>query len=170
MTTLLKRIATWLVVAAVTMGVAAAVVVFAAASRDRGDVLSQEDVSRALADDNGTASQTPTTQPSAELGTAAGRQVLQSQAGLITASCADGMAQLATWVPKQGYRVDDVVRGPAAQASIWFESDQFDDVKAIVTCQNGNAVLTDQPEFDDHGGDDDDDDSRGNGRGGSSRG
>jgi hypothetical protein len=164
MTTVLSKLATWLVVAAVTMGVAAAVVVFAAAGRDRGDVLSQEDVARALADD-GTA-QAPSTAPSSEFGTAAGRQALQSQAGMIMATCADGKAELATWIPKQGYRVDEVVRGPAAQASIWFESDKFDDVKAIVTCQDGRAVLTDQPELDDHGGGDDDNSGPGGGSGG----
>lgn len=160
MTTILKRLATWLAVAAVTMGVAAAVVVFAAVGRDNGDVLSQEDVSRALSDDpTAEATNAPPTDPStgptgAPIGAT---QAMTSQAGLLTVRCDGNTAQLVRWVPKNGYRVDEVVRGPAAQVSVWFESDSFDDVEAVVVCSGGKAALTDHLEFDDHGrgGDDD---------------
>jgi hypothetical protein len=59
---------------------------------------------------------------------------------------------LKSWTPKAGYRVDEVVRGPATKVSVWLESDTFDDVEAVVTCTDGVAKLTDLVEPDDHGG------------------
>jgi len=167
MTTILKRLATWLAVAAVTMGVAAAVVVFAAVGRDNGNVLSPEDVSRALSDDpTAEATNAPPTDPSPA--TTGATQAMTSQAGLLTVRCDGNTAQLVRWVPKNGYRVDEVARGPAAQVSVWFESDSFDDVLAVVVCSGGKAALTDHPEIDDHGGGGDDD--RGGHGGNSGRG
>jgi hypothetical protein len=148
-----------LAVAAVTMGVAAAVVVFAAARGNQGDVLSQEDVARALADNGATDDATaspgpkPTSPLGGQFGTSDDKQILTSQGGRLVVACDGDTAALRMWIPNSGYRADDAVRGPAARVSVWFESDKFEDVEAVATCRNGTAVLTDNVEADDHGGD-----------------
>ena len=168
-TIVLKRIATWLAVAAVTMGVAAAVVLFAAVGNNGGDVLSQDDVSRALADD-GQAPPGPTAPLGGQFG-ASDKQTMASRAGTLIAACDGDVAVLQQWIPKNGYRVDEVVHGPAARVSVWFESDKFEDVEAVVTCRQGTAVLTDNVEADDHGGGGDNSGpGGGGGSGGSGRG
>jgi len=63
------------------------------------------------------------------------------------------VAELRRWSPNAGYRADDVVRGPGAVVSVWFESDRDNDVKVIVRCDGGRPVLTEEVEYDDHGGD-----------------
>jgi len=71
--------------------------------------------------------------------------------------CDGDQVWLVSWSPNTGYRVDDVVRGPGAEVSVWFESDSFDDVEVVVRCEAGQAVATDLVEPDDHGGDRDED-------------
>src|SRR5215469_1608660 len=45
-----------------------------------------------------------------------------TSAGVLTAQCIGQLAYLVSWSPAPGYRVDDVRRGPAAQAQVTFEN------------------------------------------------
>ncbi|GAA1750281.1 hypothetical protein [Luedemannella helvata] len=149
--------------AAVAVGVAVAVVNGGGA---RDAVLSSNEVAEAL----GTAGvATPHgAVPSAPAGAApSSRAVLdhpkQVTGGYLSISCRDGLAILRQWSPRAGYRVDDVVRGPARTASVTFESDTADDVEVSVTCPDQEGAVptvTEQVDPDDHGGDDRDDDKR----------
>jgi hypothetical protein len=62
-------------------------------------------------------SPSPSSSPAAQPGT-----LLTSPGGTIIATCQAAGAYLLTWSPQQGYEVDDVVRGPAAVASVRFVS------------------------------------------------
>lgn len=79
-------------------------------------------------------------------------ELLVTVPGTIAATCSGGMATLSSWSPHPGYRVDDVVRGPAPVASVWFESDIHDDVLVKVTCGASGPVATEEAEPDDHKG------------------
>jgi hypothetical protein len=85
-------------------------------------------------------------------------RTLRRDAAQVVVRCQDGRAYLESWSPNPGYRVDEVVRGPAAEAYLWIESDSFEDVEFFIRCQAGEPVLTERVEQDDHGDDDDDDD------------
>jgi hypothetical protein len=168
------RLMLWIAAAVAAVGVTTAAVTVANATGGRDDVLSQDEVSRQLGEETGAPvapapSGTPAT-PGADRSTPpAGDEVtrtLRSQAGQVVVRCDGATAFLEAWSPNPGYRVDDVVRGPATKVSLWIESDSFEDVFVLVTCQAGEPVLTDKVEPDDHGGDDDGDDRGGSGRDG----
>lgn len=152
------RVILWGAVAAVAVAVTTAVVAVAATGDRDAGVLSQDDVARELgaatdgpSADGSSAASEPGPDPSPDA--AANSEVVSSRAGTLVVTCSTGTAHLQRWSPNPGYRADDVARGPAAAVSVWFESDQHDDVKVIVRCDGDRAVLTEEVEFDDHGGD-----------------
>lgn len=49
-------------------------------------------------------------------------RVLSSPGGTVVARCRGAQVYLASWSPAQGYRADDVRRGPAVEARVKFES------------------------------------------------
>jgi hypothetical protein len=150
------RLALWVAAAAAAVGVTTAAVTVANADSGGNDVLSQDEVARQLADETATpgtpSPEAPPPTGDAEPGT------LSGQAGQLVVRCDGDIAYLESWSPNPGYRVDDVVRGPAATVSVEFESDSADDVEVVVRCQDGTLVQEDHVELDDHGGDRDDDD------------
>lgn len=169
-----KQLVVWVAATVAAIGVTTAAVTVANATGGRDDLLSQDEVSRQL-DEQGRSSGAPTptgpaASPGAQRSTApAGQAVtrtLHSEAGQVVARCDGGEVYLEAWSPNPGYRVDEVQRGPAPKASLWIESDSFNDVLVLVVCENGEPTLTDKPEVDDHGGDRDDD--HGDDHGGSS--
>jgi hypothetical protein len=144
-----------------------------------GPTLTPEQVAQALATGptttgaGRTATAPATTAPTATTNTdlpafATDAEVFQTTPGTVAVQCEGSLATLVSWSPNPGYRVDDVVRGPAAKASVWFESDVADDVLVVAECRDGAPSITEQPEFDDHGGGDDDNSGPGGG-GGSGR-
>ena len=74
------------------------------------------------------------------VGTGTG-SVLSSQGGNVVASCQSAGVYLISWSPQQGYAIDDVRRGPAAQAWVTFES-PANSVVMEVTCQGGVPQAT----------------------------
>jgi hypothetical protein len=60
--------------------------------------------------------------------------LLVSGAGSAMASCQSGLAYLQYWSPDQGYQADDVLRGPARQASLVFEGGTSG-IRMRVSCQ-----------------------------------
>jgi hypothetical protein len=64
-----------------------------------------------------------------------------SPGGSVIASCQSAQAYLQSWTPTQGYTADDVIRGPAAQASVGFEQ-ATTEYKISVTCNGSNPVGT----------------------------
>lgn len=62
-----------------------------------------------------------------------GGTVLTSSGGSVLASCGSSGAYLISWIPQQGYQVDDVVRGPAATARVVFLAGPSG-VRVDVTC------------------------------------
>lgn len=155
----------WVAAAVAAVGITTAAVTVANASGDgRDGVLSQDDVTQQLGNESGapeapaTTGRTPATPSSpAQTGEDGVTRTLRSQAGQVVARCAGTDAYLEAWSPNPGYRVDDVLRGPAPGVYLWIESDSFEDVQVLVRCEDGEPVLTDRVEPDDHGGDRDDD-------------
>lgn len=62
-----------------------------------------------------------------------GGTVLSSPGGSVLADCGSTGAYLISWSPQQGYRADDVVRGPAATATVDFLAGPSG-VRVAVTC------------------------------------
>jgi hypothetical protein len=166
----------WVAAAIVAAGAATGAV--AATSWGRGgNVLSQGDVARALAaetardqtDDTAGPAATPTPGATASPGdTIAGDNGVfrAAKGGTVVVACDGDLARLVSWSPAQGYRADHAVRGPAARASIEFESDTADDVTVVVTCAGGTPTVQQLIDVDDHGGGG----GGGSGGGGSGRG
>lgn len=150
-----KRLILWVAAAVAAVGVTSAAVTVANADGGGSDVLSQDEVGRQLSDESATPG-TPSPAPPPPTGDGESA-TLTSQAGQLVVRCDGDTVYLETWIPSPGYRVDDVVRGPAATVSVEFESDSFDDVGAVVRCEAGTPQLQEFAEFDDHGGDRDDD-------------
>jgi hypothetical protein len=151
------RLVIWSVAAAAAIGVTTTAVTVANATNGRDDVLSQDEVARELGE--ATAPDRSTPVPSPTEPAVSGEQVtLDRTPGRLVVECDGDQAWLTAWSPNPGYRVDEVTRGPAAEVSVWFESDSFDDVEVVVTCEAGEPVANDLVEPDDHGGDRDDDD------------
>jgi len=71
--------------------------------------------------------------------TASGGSLLVSQGGTVLASCQSERAYLQYWSPSQGYRSDDVFRGPARQARLVFES-FTSELQVLVTCKGSRPV------------------------------
>jgi hypothetical protein len=160
-----KRLMMWAAAAVAAVAVTAVAVTVAGATDDRNEILSQNEVDRQLADRTGTpapdATGTPRQSPAGDAVT----RTLRSQAAQLVVRCDGDTAWLETWSPNPGYRVDEVVRGPAAEVSVWLESDIHDDVLVVVQCQAGEPQMTELVEPDDHGGDRDGDRGRNRGSG-----
>jgi hypothetical protein len=73
----------------------------------------------------------PAMSPQATSGT-----VLTSQGGTALAECRSAGAYLVSWSPTQGYEATGVVRGPAATASVVFNS-SANSVTMVVSCPGG---------------------------------
>ncbi|WP_052745886.1 hypothetical protein [Allosalinactinospora lopnorensis] len=86
----------------------------------------------------------PEEQPTGQLGsvpdgTAPGGEneaVFPSDGGAVLARCSEGMAELVWWVPEQGYRIEEVVQGPAPYVEVEFEGGELE-VEYSVTCVDG---------------------------------
>ncbi|WP_037347402.1 hypothetical protein [Sciscionella sediminilitoris] len=63
-------------------------------------------------------------------------KVLASAGGSVVAACSAGKAQLLSWTPRQGYRTDDIDRGPDRTAKIEFESADTE-ITVRIDCANG---------------------------------
>jgi serine/threonine-protein kinase len=77
----------------------------------------------------------------ASSGSAPAGTVLASSAGTVVATCQAAGAYLISWSPQQGYEVGDVFRGPAASASVQFES-RTAEVTMTVSCSAGVPSAT----------------------------
>jgi len=77
----------------------------------------------------------------ASSGSAPAGTVLASPAGTVVATCQAAGAYLISWSPQQGYAVGDVFRGPAATASVQFES-RTAEVTMRVSCSAGVPSAT----------------------------
>ena len=84
----------------------------------------------------------------------AGSTVLTSAGGSVVASCLSTGAFLQSWSPAQGFEVGSSVRGPAATASVQFES-ASQELTMVVSCANGVPTATTQGEVSGGGGGDD---------------
>jgi hypothetical protein len=63
-------------------------------------------------------------------------QTLSSPGGTVVAGCVSGGVYVALWSPAQGFRADDVFRGPAATARVTFENLTVE-VEMSITCVDG---------------------------------
>lgn len=87
---------------------------------------------------------TPTpTPPASEETPAADPTVITSPGGTVVALCADGLAEVLSWSPAQGYRVDSADRGPDDSVEVEFESGDTE-VEVEVRCVDGvpDATVT----------------------------
>jgi len=140
------RIALW-VAAAVAVTVVPALAISASVGAS-GAPLSPAEVARELAAEGATpaasSSARPTVSPdtpsptqSTDADDSAAPQVFALAPGTVVVRCSAALAELESWTPNPGYRVDDVVRGPASTVSVKFESRTAGEVKVIVSCVGG---------------------------------
>jgi hypothetical protein len=153
----------WLVTAALAAGVTLAAVSALGSGIFGGSThtMTQDEVDRALAAatapaEPGTASPPPSAGTSTPSATAdptgpAGSDptVVSSAGGTVIARCTASMVEVISWTPAQGFRTEDVERGPAREAKVEFESDD-DDVRVELRCVDGVPAA----EIDDDGGED----------------
>ncbi len=88
----------------------------------------------------------PASAPPPPSGSASGQRsgadkLLWSAGGSVIARCTGAQVYLVSWSPEPGYRAHDVVRGPAAQASVRFDGDDVR-VSVSVRCASGTPVAT----------------------------
>jgi serine/threonine-protein kinase len=88
-----------------------------------------------------TGSASAATTSAAPSGSTPAGTVLASPEGTVVATCQAGGAYLISWSPQQGYEVGDVFRGPAATASVQFES-RTSEVTMKVSCTAGVPSAT----------------------------
>lgn len=81
----------------------------------------------------------PVSSPSPSPAPSSAGVLLTSPGGSAEATCTSNGAYLSYWSPQPGFEVDNVVRGPAAVASVAFES-TTSGVTLQVTCQGGVPV------------------------------
>ena len=86
------------------------------------------------------------------LATAAGT-VLESSAGSVTATCDAAGAYLLYWSPSQGFWADDVIRGPAVEASVTFRG-SGGALLMRITCTGSTPTARTEPVSGDDGGHD----------------
>lgn len=117
--------------------------------------MDSDDVAAALATATATASGEPrsdptTTAPAAEPTASAPADVataeptvITSPGGTVVAACSDGLVELLSWSPLQGFHVDSADRGPDDSVDVDFESDETD-VEVEVRCVDGvpDATVT----------------------------
>jgi len=150
----------WAAAAVAAVGLTTAAVTLAGASED-DRVLSREEVSRQLNDLSGSSAprtgdpgtrgpgvSAPSTPSPATDGVT---RTLSTDAAQLVVRCDGDTAHLEAWSPNPGYRVDDVVRGPAPEVYLEIESDVHNDVMVVVRCEAGEPVMDVHEEFDDHG-------------------
>jgi serine/threonine-protein kinase len=144
----------WLVAAVATAAVGTAALDLAGSGilGPGNQPLSQQDVARQLA----SATTSPSTSPgpssgSASTGPSAGPSTtptprgLATPGGTIVAQCDRDQVFLQSWSPAQGYRTDDVHRGPASVASIKFKKGKSE-VVVTVTCPAGEPRADSTPD------------------------
>jgi len=68
-------------------------------------------------------------------------RMLTAASGSVVARCVNGLAYLVSWSPAQGYRAEDVHRGPAQTARLEFESRTSSYVLRI-SCVSGTPQIT----------------------------
>ena len=56
------------------------------------------------------------------------------------ASCSGGQVTLRSWSPAQGYSVDGVEAGPAAEAKVEFEPEEGEEIELKITCSPSGPV------------------------------
>lgn len=94
-------------------------------------------VRRALG--HATTSRAPRPGPSTQSPPGAVTRNLAAGGGTLTASCSGERARILAWTPAQGFRAEDVSRGPATVASLKLSSDE-DEYEVTVTCVSGVPV------------------------------
>ena len=88
---------------------------------------------------------TQATAPSSSTATTPVPRGLSTPGGTIVAQCDGTLVTLISWSPAQGYRTDDVYRGPATTATIKFKTEE-NEIEVSVTCQNGQPQASTQSE------------------------
>lgn len=126
-----RLVLAWVVTAVAATGAAVAVLglLGGGVTGTSNRVLSGPEVRAALATVTPrTASAPPATSPSAQ-----GR-LMRTPGGTVIASCSGGLVTLRSWSPAQGYSVDKVEPGPAAEAKVEFEPEEGEDIELRITC------------------------------------
>lgn len=65
-------------------------------------------------------------------------RVFSSVGGSVIVRCTRGAAYLMSWSPEQGYDVDDVRRGPAAEVTVEFET-RHEEIRLRVWCDDDDV-------------------------------
>ncbi len=142
-------VAGWLATAVVAtlIGVFAIRLVGESLTGTPGGVRSQEEIARALAEPEPVAPATPTgvptpgpqvttASPGSPSAVTGNRRSFATRGGGAVAECVPGGVYLVSWYAHQGYRTDDVDRGPDDDAEVKFVSPDDED-ELSVRCVDG---------------------------------
>lgn len=138
----------WLAAAVVAtlIGVGALRLVGESIAGTPGGVLSQEQVSRELAQSptpGSTSQPAATPSPSANVSSSSppgSQKVARANGGSVVAECRGGLAWLVSWAPAPGFGEHEVSRGPAAEAEVDFRGPAGRS-KIKVRCDSGGQPV-----------------------------
>ncbi|MFI6325812.1 hypothetical protein ACIBG8_50430 [Nonomuraea sp. NPDC050556] len=99
-----------------------------------GRVMTQEEARAAL----GSAPALASGAPAPANGTP---KAFRTAGGTVIASCHDGLVQVRSASPAQGYAVDDPDTDPDDKVKVEFEADEGEDVELELGCANGEPVM-----------------------------
>ena len=129
-------------VLATATGVAGVAVIGRGLSGPTGELMSAEEIDRALAAAPAPPTATPSAAPSATpSATPDGEKLYQSPGGTVTARCEGNIAVITSWTPANGYRFREVDNERGREAEVSFERDE-QRVDVEVTCPAGQPVFT----------------------------
>lgn len=95
-----------------------------------------------------TANATTRTASPSSSGPKAVTRALASKGGTVVARCRAGQVYLVSWTPRQGFEIDDPLRGPGSTAYVKFDSDELE-VHVTVGCRGGRPVALSAAAHDD---------------------
>jgi hypothetical protein len=134
-------------VLATATGVAAVAVIGRGLSGPAGEVMSAEEIDRALSAAPPVPIPTPTASPTATTGTPAGATLFRSAGGAVTARCEGRTAVIVSYAPANGYGLRELDRPRGAEAEVSFERGDRR-VKVEVTCPAGAPVFAEEVDDD----------------------
>jgi hypothetical protein len=135
-------------VLATVTGVAGVAVIGRGLSGPTGELMSADDIDRALAESGPTASPSATSAPTATATAtapsvpASADEAFRSPGGTVTAHCEGDVAVIVSFAPANGYRFRELDRARGVEAEVSFERSDEHQVKVEVTCPAGRPQFS----------------------------
>jgi hypothetical protein len=132
-------------VLATATGVAGVAVIGRGLSGSTGELMSADDIDRALAAGptaSPSATSVPTATATAPSVPASADEAFRSPGGTVTAHCEGDVAVIVSFAPANGYRFRELDRARGVEAEVSFERSDEHQVKVEVTCPAGRPQFS----------------------------